>query len=44
METLFESYVAALLKKHLAPLGYSVSAQDKSYYLILLLFISLINV
>ena len=33
METLFESYVAALLKKHLAPLGYSVSAQDKSYYL-----------
>lgn len=33
METLFESYVAALLKKHLAPLGYSVSAQDKSYFL-----------
>ena len=33
METLFESYVAALLKKHLTPLGYSVSAQDKSYYL-----------
>ena len=33
MEMLFESYVAALLKKHLTPLGYSVSAQDKSYYL-----------
>lgn len=33
METLFESYVAALLKKHLTPLGYSVSAQDKSYHL-----------
>lgn len=33
METLFESYVAVLLKKHLTPLGYSVSAQDKSYYL-----------
>lgn len=33
METLFESYVAALLKKHLASLGYSVSAQDKSYFL-----------
>ena len=33
METLFESYVAALLKKYLAPLGYSVSAQDKSYFL-----------
>lgn len=33
METLFESYVAALLKKYLTPLGYSVSAQDKSYYL-----------
>ena len=33
METLFESYVAALLKKHLMPLGYYVSAQDKSYYL-----------
>lgn len=33
METLFESYVAALLKKHLTPMGYSVSAQDKSYYL-----------
>ena len=33
METLFESYIAALLKKHLTPLGYSVSAQDKSYYL-----------
>lgn len=33
METLFESYVAALLKKHLTPMGYSVSAQDKSYHL-----------
>lgn len=33
METLFESYVATLLKKHLMPLGYSVSAQDKSYHL-----------
>ena len=33
MEMLFESYVAALLKKHLTPLGYSVSVQDKSYHL-----------
>ena len=33
MESLFESYVAALLKKHLVPLGYSVSAQDKTYHL-----------
>lgn len=33
METLFESYVAALLKKHLSPHGYSVSAQDKTYHL-----------
>ena len=33
METLFESYVATLLKKHLTPIGYTVSAQDKSYYL-----------
>ena len=33
METLFEGYVAALLKKHLTPLGYSVSAQDKTYHL-----------
>lgn len=33
METLFESYVATLLKKHLTPLGYSVSAQDKTYHL-----------
>lgn len=33
METLFESYVAAFLKKHLTPMGYSVSAQDKSYHL-----------
>lgn len=33
MELLFESYVAALLKKQLVPLGYSVSAQDKTYHL-----------
>lgn len=33
MEALFESYVAALLKKHLTPLGYSVSVQDKTYHL-----------
>lgn len=33
METLFESYVAALMKKHLTPLGYSVSVQDKGYHL-----------
>lgn len=33
METLFESYVAALLKKQLTPMGYTVSAQEKSYYL-----------
>ena len=33
MEALFESYVAALLKKHLTPLGYAVSAQDKTYHL-----------
>lgn len=33
METLFESYIAALLKKHLTPMEYSVSAQDKSYHL-----------
>lgn len=33
MESLFESYVAALLKKNLTPLGYSVSVQDKSYHL-----------
>ena len=33
MESLFESYIAVLLKKHLTPLGYSVSAQDKTYYL-----------
>ena len=33
MESLFESYVAALLKKNLTPLGYSVSAQDKTYHL-----------
>lgn len=33
METLFEGYVAALLKKHLMPLGYSVSTQDRTYHL-----------
>lgn len=33
MELLFESYVATLLKKQLVPLGYSVSAQDKTYHL-----------
>lgn len=33
METLFESYMAALIKKYLTPLGYSVSAQDKTYHL-----------
>ena len=33
MESLFESYVAAALKKQLTPKGYRVSAQDKSYYL-----------
>ncbi len=33
MELLFESYVAALLKKRLVPLGYSVSAQDNTYHL-----------
>jgi len=33
MELLFESYVAVLLKKQLVPLGYSVSAQDKTYHL-----------
>lgn len=33
METLFESYVAYLLKKRLNPLGYIVSTQDKRFYL-----------
>lgn len=33
METLFESYIATLLKKALDPREYSVSAQDKTYHL-----------
>lgn len=33
METLFESYVAALLKKKLGYAGFTVSVQDKTYYL-----------
>lgn len=33
METLFESYIAALLKKRLGYTDFSVSAQDKTYYL-----------
>lgn len=33
METLFESYVASLMKKQLQGTGYSVSAQDKEYHL-----------
>lgn len=33
METVFESYIATLLKKELIPKGYSVSAQDKKYHL-----------
>ena len=33
METLFESYIAALLKRELVPKGYSVSAQDRKYHL-----------
>lgn len=33
METLFESYVASLMKKQLQGTGYSVSAQDKGYHL-----------
>ena len=33
METVFESYIAALLKKELIPKGYSVSAQDRKYHL-----------
>ena len=33
METLFESYVAAKLKKELIPKGYTVSTQDRKKYL-----------
>ena len=33
METVFESYVATLLKKVLIPKGYAVSAQDRKYHL-----------
>ena len=33
METLFESYIATLLRKELAPKGYTVSAQDRKYHL-----------
>ena len=33
METLFESYIATLLKKKLGLTDFSVSAQDKSYHL-----------
>ena len=33
MEKLFESYVAALLKNALVPKGYTVSEQDRKYYL-----------
>lgn len=33
METLFESYIAALLKKELGNSGYAVSTQEKRYYL-----------
>ena len=33
METLFESYIAALLRKKLSAVEFSVSAQDKSYHL-----------
>ncbi|MBR3597825.1 MAG: McrC family protein [Clostridia bacterium] len=33
METLFESYIAALLKKELSNKGYVVSAQDRKYHL-----------
>lgn len=33
METLFESYVAALLKKQLEGTGYSLSVQDKTHHL-----------
>ncbi len=33
METLFESYIATLLKKELGNKGFSVSAQDRQYHL-----------
>ena len=33
METVFESYIAALIKKELIPKGYSVSVQDRKYHL-----------
>jgi len=33
METLFESYIAALIKKELIPKGYSISTQDRKYHL-----------
>ena len=33
METVFESYIAAMLKRELLPKGYSVSAQDRKYHL-----------
>ena len=33
METLFESYIAALLKKKLGYADFAVSAQDKTYHL-----------
>ena len=33
METLFESYIAAQLKKKLGHSGYTLSAQDKTYHL-----------
>lgn len=33
METLFESYVATNLKRMINPMKYSVSAQDRGYYL-----------
>ena len=33
METVFESYIATLLRKELVPKGYSVSAQDRKYHL-----------
>ena len=33
MEQLFESYIALLIKKNLAPKGFNVSTQDKKYHL-----------
>lgn len=33
METVFESYVATMLRKELIPKGYLVSAQDRKYHL-----------